>query len=68
MTSYRDIWLRKQRHSKAIISKNNAARELLLKQERPDIGDTSDSSFSSVPGPDRVYWREHQAEGPQVKA
>ena len=63
MTSYRDIWLRKQRHSKAIISKNNAARELLLKQERPDIGDTSDSSFSSVPGPDRVYWREHQAEG-----
>ena len=71
MASYLEIHNRKRRHSQAIIERNNMRRQELLlkeqlleKQERPDIEDTSEESpDEEVPAEDRVYWRSHQSSG-----
>jgi len=63
MVSYLEIQLRKQRHSKAIVDRNNARRQLLLKQQ-PDVGDTTENtSGEEVPIEHRSYWEDDESEG-----
>ena len=47
MASYLETQLRKQRHSKAIVKRNNDRRQLLLKQQ-PDVGDIEEIEEGSV--------------------
>jgi len=63
MASYLETQLRKQRHSKSIVARNNARRQLLLKQQ-PDVGDvTEDTSGEEVPVEHRSYWEDDEADG-----
>ena len=68
MNSYLDIQLRKQRHSKAIVNRNNACRQLLLKQQ-PDVGDIEEieeieeGSGENTPLRNRAYWEDDESDG-----
>ena len=63
MASYLETQLRKQRHSKAIVKRNNDRRQLLLKQQ-PDVGDVAtETSGEDVPVEHRSYWEDDEADG-----
>jgi len=63
MASYLETQLRKQRHNKAIIDRNNA-RQLLLKQQ-PDVDaiESEETSGEDVPLPNRAYWEDDESDG-----
>jgi len=62
MNSYLEIQLRKQRHSKAIVNRNNARRQLLLKQQ-PDVEDIDEGEGENTPLPNRAYWEDNESDG-----
>jgi len=63
MASYLETRLRKQRHNKAIVNRNNDRRQLLLKQQ-PDVGDvTEETSGEDVPLRNRAYWEDDESDG-----
>ena len=60
MASYIETQLRKQRHSKSIVARNNARRQLLLKQQ-PDVeAVTEETSGEDVPHDNRAYWEDDE--------
>ena len=63
MASYLETQLRKQRHSKSIVKRNNDRRQLLLKQQ-PDVGDVAtETSGEDVPVEHRSYWEDDESDG-----
>jgi hypothetical protein len=62
MASYLETRLRKQRHNKAIVNRNTARRQLLLKQQ-PDVGAIESEDENLPEGVVPVYWRDDQSDG-----